>query len=41
MDFDAGAKATQWIENSLFNKWCNNTGYPCAIKIESKRGRRE
>ena len=23
-DFDAGAKATQWIENSPFNKWCNN-----------------
>ena len=24
MDFDAGAKAAQWIENSLFNKWCDN-----------------
>ena len=42
MDFDAGAKATQWIERTVLStSGARTTGYPCASKIESNAGRRE
>ena len=31
--FDKGAKAIQWSKDSVFNKWCWNTGHPPAKKM--------